>query len=439
MTQPEVLVIGAGPAGMAAAAELARLGLSALLVEQRDQMGGAIYRRFAGGAACPVPLPSHHRRHRDALAQGVADAGSRVVPMLESVLIGLDRDGRFLIDNRRSGRVVGVRPKAVILALGTVERVLAREGWELPGVLTAGGMQVQLKETGEAPQGAILLAGNGPLLLALAAQLAGAGNPPVAVLERAQPLAAALRHGTAAFNALRCLPNIMEVMLYGSRMLHARVPYRTGWTVLSIRATAAGLVVLSRHHSGKYQEYQVRHLALHDGLIPNTTGLPEADATHGCIVRAGDCREVLGAQAAITDGRRAAQTVARQLGQTAQDPQLEQAIAVARRTQGALAQLFQAPPVVPSANTVICRCEGLRRADFEQLRVAGSARELRLVGRFGMGACQGRFCARTVSELARSSGIEFDSAELNGEVLRWPLRPVSLSALANYTDYENSL
>ncbi len=439
MTQPEVLVIGAGPAGMSAAAELARQGLSALLVEQRDQMGGAIYRRFSGSAATPVTLPSHHRRHRDALLQGVADAGARVVPMLESVLIGLDRDGRFLIDNRRSGRVEGVRPKAVILALGTVERVLAREGWELPCVVTAGGMQVQLKETGEAPQGAILLAGNGPLLMALAAQLAAAGNPPVAVLERGQPMAAAVRHGAAAFNALRCLPNMKEALLYGRRMLQARVPYRTGWTVLSIRATAEGLVVLSRHHSGKHQEYRVRHVALHDGLIPNTTGLPEADAAQGCIARAGDCREVLGAQAAIADGQRAAQAVARQLGQGGQNPQLEQTIAAARRTQGALAQLFQAPPEVPSDNTIICRCEGLRRSDFDQLRVAGSARELRLVGRFGMGACQGRTCAHLVSELARNNGLEFNPAELNGEVLRWPLRPVSLSALANYTDYENNL
>lgn len=436
MMQPEVLVIGSGPAGMAAAAELARLGLSSTLVEQRDQMGGAIYRRFAGDGASPVVLPRHHRQHRDALAQGLASAGERVVPMLQSVLIGIDRDGRFLLDDRRAGRVLGVRPKAVILALGTVEPVLPRDGWELPGVVTAGGMQVQLKETGEAPQGPILLAGNGPLLLALAAQLAAAGNAPVAVLERARPLTTAARHGAAALNALRCLPNVREAVGYGATLLRARVPYRTGWTVVSIRATPTGLVVSSQHCSGAYQEYGVRHLALHDGLVPNVTGLPQDDAMDKCIVRAGDCREVLGAQAAIHDGRRAAQTVARQLGQSCQDHRLDRAIAAARRTQGALAQLFQAPAIAPSADTVICRCEGLRRRDFDQLQVAGSARELRLVGRFGMGACQGRFCAHAVSELARSRGIEFDPTELNGEQLRWPLRPVSIAALANYTDLD---
>jgi hypothetical protein len=437
MAQPDVLIIGAGPAGMSAAIELARLGLSALLVEQRDQMGGAIYRRPAGGTACPVALPSHHRRQSDALAHGISEAGARIVPMLQSVLIGVDRDGRFLIDDRRGGRVRGVVPKAVILAVGTVERVLPREGWELPGVVTAGGMQVQLKETGEAPSGPVLLAGNGPLLLALAAQLTAAGNPPLAVLERARPLAAAWQHGSAVLDVLRCRPHVSEAMTYASRLLRARVPYRTGWNVQTIRPDGAELLVNCQHGSGGTRQYRVRHLALHDGLTPNSTGLPAADAlAGGAIERAGDCREVLGAAAAIQDGRRAAQAVARTLGRVDRDEQLERAIAAARRTQDALAQLFKAPAIEPTANTVICRCEGLRRADFERLQSAGSARELRLVGRFGMGACQGRFCAHALSELAHGAGTEFDPAELNGEILRWPLRPVSLAALANYTELD---
>lgn len=443
MQRADVLVVGGGPAGMAAAAELARLGLAATLVEQRDQLGGAIYRRFAGTGVSPVQLPGHHRRSRDVLLQDLAQAGSRVSPMLQSVLIGVDRDGRFLIDNRPLGRVIGLRPKAVILALGTVEQVLPRDGWELPGVVTAGGMQVQLKETGEAPQGPILLAGNGPLLLALAAQLAAAGNPPTAVLELAQPLASALRHGGAAANALRSWPHVTEALNYAGQLLRARVPYCTGWAVVAIRATPAGLVVASRHVSGRYREYLVQHVALHDGLLPNTTGLPKAEGATDSIVRAGDCREVLGAHAAVLDGRRAAQTVACQLGHY-MPPQLEldQAMARLRRTQTALVQLFQTTSnlaLAPTPNTVICRCEGLRRADFDQLQVAASAREIRLVGRFGMGACQGRYCAHAIRTLAHANGIEFVPNELNGDVQRWPMRPVSLAALAGYTDFDDSV
>lgn len=436
MTRPDALIIGAGPAGLSAAVELARLGLRSVLVEQRDQVGGAIYRGHSGSNRA-MALTAHHRRRRDSLLQGLGEAGSHVTSVLESVFLGVDRDGRFLIDNRRLGSVQGVRPKAVILAVGTVERVFPREGWELPGVVTAGGMQVQLKETGVPPQGPILLAGNGPLLLALAAQLAAAGNPPVAVLESARPWKTAWQQGRALVGALGCWSNVKDAVYYASQLARERVPYRSGCSLVSIRQTTDGLVAVSQHHQGVCREYLVQHLALHDGLLPNTIGLPAAaQSDRGCIVHAGDCREVLGAVAAIDDGRRAAQQVARHLGHACHSAQLDQAIDRVRRTQGAMASLFQVPPIAPTANTVICRCEGLRRADFENLQVAGSAHEMRLMGRFGMGACQGRFCAGTVSRLAREQGIDFDPAALNGDVPRWPLRPVSLAALANYTEFD---
>jgi hypothetical protein len=116
------------------------------------------------------------------------------------------------------------------------------------------------------------------------------------------------------------------------------------------------------------------------------------------------------------------------------DQQLTQQLAQARQSQNALKKLFAAPPVEPTANAVICRCEGLRRADFDQLPVARSARELRLVGRFGMGNCQGRFCAESISRLAADKGIDFDPGMLNGQVPRWPLRPVALTSMASFFD-----
>jgi len=435
MTSTDALVIGAGPAGLAAVTELARLGLHSVLVEQRDQVGGAIYRRQVGDSAHAQLWPEHHRRRREELMHGYAQAQQHVTALFSSVFIGVDRDGRYLIDNRTQGRVQSVRPKAVIVAVGTVERVQPREGWELPGVVTAGGMQVQFKETGEAPQGPILLAGSGPLLFALAAQLAAAGNPPVALLERAQPLSAAWWQGRVVFNALRSWPHVQEAALYARALWQARVPYLTGWKVQAIQAAQNGLAVQAQHASGLTRHFNVQHLALHDGLVPNTTGIPAAQASHNpCVVHAGDCREVLGADAAVHDGRRAAQWVAQQLGQRADTTALDARLKQARRTQQALTQLYQCTPEIPTANTVVCRCEGLRRSDFDQLQIAGSAHELRLVGRFGMGACQGRFCAHTVSQLAQERGITFAPGALHGDVPRWPLRPVSLAALAAYAE-----
>ncbi len=433
MIDPEVLVIGGGPAGVAASVELADLGLRVLLVEQRDRLGGAIHRAYAGPGVNPLLGVKRHRRSWARLAQRLVQAGNRIYTRYQTVFLGVDGGGRFLLDERVAGRVIAVRPKAVVIAVGAIEVVMPRPGWDLPGVTTAGGLQVQMKETGRAPQGAILVAGTGPLPFALAAQLAAAGNPPLAVLERGQPGRAVWRNPRAAMNGLRSLANIKDALGYGARLLRAGVPYLQGWAVVAVEAAAEGLLVTSQHTRGATRQDRVRHLALHDGLSPHDNGLPTQEVAGVPVVRAGDCREVLGADGALSDGQRAAHTVARQLGLTVADHGLEHVLAKAQRTQLAMVALCVAPVQVPSPDTVVCRCEGLRRADLEALQGAHSAREIRLVGRFGMGLCQGRFCAAHVARLAAQMEVNFDPMELAGGVPRWPLRPVSLSALAAYS------
>lgn len=434
MLEPDILVIGGGPAGVAAATDLAEMGFTVLLAEQRDALGGAIHRPFVGEGQSPLAVLGRHRRNWQRLQHKVVQAGSRITTQFETVFLGVDGDARFLLDDRRAGRVISLQPQAVVLALGAVERVLPRPGWELPGVTTAGGMQVQLKETGEAPKGPILVAGTGPLSLALAAQLVVAGNPPVAVLERGQPFRAAFAHVGVAIDGLRSWSNMSEGMGYGARLLRAGVSYRTGCAVTAIESVAEGLHVTSQHDNGTINHHHVRHLALHDGLTCNNTGLPTQSIAGVFVVRAGDCREVLGAEGAVSDGRRAAQLVAKQLGRPSRESAFDLQLSAARRTQHAIWRLFDAPALSPTPDTVICRCEGLRRADFDGLKGVQSAREIRLVGRFGMGACQGRFCARAVKDIAAETAVNFEPGDLGGATLRWPLRPVSVASLAAWTD-----
>lgn len=434
MLEPDILVIGGGPAGVAAATDLAEMGFTVLLAEQRDALGGAIHRPFVGDGQSPLAVLGRHRRNWQRLQHKVVQAGSRIATQFETVFLGVDGDARFLLDDRRAGRVISLQPQAVVLALGAVERVLPRPGWELPGVTTAGGMQVQLKETGEVPKGPILVAGTGPLSLALAAQLVAAGNPPVAVLEWGQPFRAAFAHVGVAIDGLRSWSNMTEGVGYGARLLRAGVPYRTGCTVTAIEPVAEGLRVTSQHANGTINHHHVRHLALHDGLTCNNTGLPTHSIAGVFVVRAGDCREVLGAEGAVSDGRRAAQLVAKQLGRPSREAAFDLQLSAARRTQHAIGTLFDAPALSPTADTVICRCEGLRRADFDGLKGVQSAREIRLVGRFGMGACQGRFCAGAVKEIAAETAVNFEPGDLGGTTLRWPLRPVSVASLAAWTD-----
>ena len=434
MSQPDVLVIGGGPAGVAAAVELADLGLSVLLAEQRDQLGGAVHRAYAGAGTSPIKRNPHHQRRWQGLLDQVQQVGDRLTLQFQSVFLGVEGDGRYLLDDRVAARVRSVRPKAVVMAVGGVERVMPVPGWELPGVTTDGGMQVQLKETGEVPQGPILVAGSGPLPLALAAQLAAAGNPPLAVLERGQPFRTVLAQPGAAFNCLRSWPQLAEALGYARQLVQFGVPYRTGCRVSAIEALPRGLRVAVVDRYGQSRAYEVAHLALHDGLDANQTGLPRQDGSGVPVVWAGDCREVLGADAAISDGRLAARRVAKALGHLCPEAHLDAPLQSARRMQAALRVLYHsaAPTVTPE--TVICRCEGLLAASFAALQGAASPREMRVVGRFAMGTCQGRFCARATQEFAARSGVLFDVSELHGGTPRWPLRPVSVAALAAYSD-----
>ncbi|MCT4495633.1 oxidase, partial [Bosea minatitlanensis] len=145
---------------------------------------------------------------------------------------------------------------------------------------------------------------------------------------------------------------------------------------------------------------------------------------------AGDGREALGADAALLDGRRAALQLLARLGAGAAElAGLESRLERARRVQAALAQALRSEPVEPAPETLICRCEGRSYADLQALDGDASAREIRLMGRFGLGACQGRFCGPMIAAL-RGRPVPAASPP------RWPLRPVSVAALARLSTDE---
>lgn len=433
MRDSDVLVVGAGPAGISAAAELAGSGLSVLWIDQRDRPGGSIHRQPVSGsrqAYAPASVSAQWTRLRSRLDRaGVTLTG-------ETSFVGVDSDGVAVLEDRRTGAVIRVNARAIVLAVGAVERVLPRPGWQLPGVWTAGGMQVMLKETGRPPQGRVLVAGNGPLTIALAAQLAAAGNPPVSVLEAGDPI----RRPLSGF-ALLMRPRLtIEAGCYLARLARHRVSWRRGTRVLSIEPHADALRVRCVTDDGRLDTYDVEHVALHDGIRPNAFGLAERDRDP-CVVRAGDCRETLGAVAAEADGRRVALVVFAHLrkGGTRFGARTVEA---ERRAQRALAKLFHPMKGVSLADlpdeTVLCRCEGKTVGDLQALLHADpgiSPREVKLNGRFGMGACQGRFCADNVAALlaqANTATGAVDASALTGS--RWPVRPIAIASLIRDAD-----
>jgi NADPH-dependent 2,4-dienoyl-CoA reductase/sulfur reductase-like enzyme len=424
MADAPILVVGGGPSGVSAALTLAEMGQPTLLVEQRDRPGGAIHRQPAHADGTRLVRSNRHARIWRGLMRRLASLAHLVETRTATVFLGIDGAGRVLLDSRPEGRVIACRARAVIVAVGAVERVHPFPGWDLPGVITAGGAQVLLKETGRPPDGPVLVAGSGALPFAVGAQLASAGNSPVAVLERGSPW----RQLRALTQVLSSPAHAREALTYASVLTAKRVPYLTDSEVIEARAQGGDLQVQVRQGRAA-RVFRVRHLVVHDGLQPNTTGIPPEGQVGGLpVLRAGDGREILGSDAAIVDGRRAAIEVATLLGLAPPADTSERALARARRFQSALGRLLGATLPTPSGETLICRCEGLRHADLQALPPDLSSREFRLVGRFGMGACQGRFCGATVAALRGGDGAE------SLATARWPLRPVSIAAFSRLHD-----
>ena len=429
MTAVDVLVVGGGPAGVAAASAAARAGLTTMLVDQRSALGGALHVQPAVGVSA-IPMPGRQTRRWRRLTDELA--ALPVETRLRTSFAGLDAAGITIVEDRACGRVAAIRARGIVLAVGAVETILPRPGWDLPGVLTVGGLQVMMKQSGRLPPGRIVLAGSGPLLVAAATQMAALGRPPLAVLESATPVGAPLAAAALAIHPAYAA----DALSYLIKLRAARIPWRTGHRLAAVSRTEAGLVLTVDGPGGR-SAIGADWVALHDGLMPNDFGLP-ADACPGeagpVVLRAGDCREVLGGEAAAADGRRAGEELVRLLAGGRANGSRATDLRRHRQAQAAIAGMFRS--AIPDLHalpdsTMLCRCEGKTIGDLRAL-IGGSkglqAREVKLNGRFSMGACQGRFCAAwTAAIMRRLSGDDGPTArDFTGR--RWPTRPVPVSA-----------
>ena len=413
MAEPPVLIVGAGLAGMAAAVELARAGLHVLVADHAQAAGGAVHRQ---------PLPGARSIAKGAQASrwatlwaAVQAQGPRIGLSMGTAFAGVDKTGAVLLTGP-GARLF--RPRALVLATGARERVQPRPGWTLPGVETAGSLQTRLKLLGEPPQGRVVLAGSGPLLLALGAELVRLGRPPVAIVEAGRPMA----HPLAALGLP--LSYLTEGGAYLARLRLARVPVLTGSHLTTIRTQGTALLADLDTPRGQ-RSIAADHIALHDGIAPNDFGLPDCPALP--VLRAGDCREALGARAALADGQAQGAALAARLTGTAA-PGLSAELDRQRSAQALLARIYAHDGTTRLAalpgDTVICRCEARSLNDLRALGPDPTDRQLRLDGRFAMGGCQGRFCAEWVARLAAT-----DAAKPRLGAARWPARPIAIADL----------
>ena len=176
----DLVIIGGGPAGLSAAAEAAKHGLTVGLIDERATLGGQIYKQFGLGFV----VKDESKLGRDYLIgrKSISACEHKNVRIFrETTAVSIDGD-RVIIATEGSA-VETLVGKRILIASGAHDRPVTFPGWTLPGVLTAGGAQTLVKTQRVIPGKKILFAGSGPLALAFPAQLKSYGANVILALE----------------------------------------------------------------------------------------------------------------------------------------------------------------------------------------------------------------------------------------------------------------
>jgi NADPH-dependent 2,4-dienoyl-CoA reductase/sulfur reductase-like enzyme len=418
----DVVVLGAGPGGIAAATLAAEAGCRVCLLDDNASKGGQIWRGFKAETARKYPhgktfieWAARFERSGCVVAQGrqVIDHPAPGLLRLEQV------DGR---GNEK--RDIGF--EKLIVATGARERFLPFPGWTLPGVMGAGGLQALVK-TGFDPRGKrVVIAGSGPLLLAVGPGLASAGANLVGIYEQA-PIA---RLAGFALSLLAHPGKLVEGVRYRRKTLGA--PYRTGsWVV---QAEGRGRVERVTLTDGRKQwSIDCDWLGCGFHLVPNL----ELPRLLGCrivdgyvavdrlqqssapgVACLGELTGIGGLDKALVEGQIAGWAAAgREVEALNLAPQRQRLQQFAARLDRAFA-LRPELRTLASAETMVCRCEDV---PFSALEGCANWRQAKLHTRCGMGACQGRVCGAAAEFLF---GWENVSA-------RPPVFPATVSTLAS--------
>jgi NADPH-dependent 2,4-dienoyl-CoA reductase/sulfur reductase-like enzyme len=440
------LVVGAGPAGVRAAAALVKAGLRPLVVDEAPACGGQIYRQpplsdgRSAAARYGFEAAKAVRLHRDFAA--LADR----IDYWPNGLVWNLRDG--IADIAVGGSNRQLQYDGLILATGAMDRVLPIPGWTLPGVFTLGAAQIALKAQGCTIGARVICVGSGPLLYLVAWQYRKAGVAVVAVLDTA-PLAAK-RH------LLRGLPRAPAFVLRGMRMavelkLRGTALYHGVENVRIEGGTRVERIVWRQR--GRDQSLACDGIGYGLGLRPETQladlagcafrfdrrdriFLPERDAAGRSSVPgvylAGDGAGIAGADAAERAGERAALALLQDRGlpqASLRIAELERGLKRTDRFRNVLEAAFPYPAQwVPQIadDTLVCRCEEVRVDEARRAISDYSLTELnrfKAISRIGMGRCQGRVCGAAAAEiLARETGQ--DIAAVGRLRTQAPVKPI---------------
>lgn len=464
-----VLVIGAGPSGLTAAVAARNQGAEVTVLDASRDVGGQYWRHLPTQRASELEgKHQHYWAHFEYLRRAVHSCALITNAQVWSV----ERDeatSRFTVNvtvapaDGLGKRALRITPDSIVIATGAHDRTLPFPGWDLPGVFTAGAAQALVKAERVRVGERVVIAGAGPFLLPVAANVASTGAKVLGVFEASH--ATALIRGWMGSNPWRLIharSKAGELISYAGAFAKNRIPYRLG------------SAVIAAHGQDRVESVTVAKLAADWAPIPGTERRIAADAvcvSHGFVPRlevaiaigceissdrfvtvddrqltsvagvyaAGEITGIGGVDVALAEG-----TIA---GHCAGGGSLETAPAAAIRKRRGLADFagrIERAHGIRSGwtawltdDTLVCRCE---EVTYEKLRRGAlgtrseSLRSMKLNTRVGMGICQGRICGRSVEEILAAvspSGRLTDGALTDRRPIVTPQR---VGDLARFSD-----
>ncbi len=449
---PPPVIVGAGPAGVRAAAVLVGAGLRPIVVDEAPASGGQIYRRAPAGFTRGTAVYGSEAAKASALHQTFDGLTDRIDYRPQTTVWNL-RPGRLytLCDGASGELPFG----DIVLATGAMDRIVPIPGWTIPGVYTLGGAQIALKAQGCVVGRRTAFVGTGPLLWLVAYQYLEAGGSVAAIVDttpfatKARQFAGLLRGGGTFAKGLR---HVATLRLRGVRIAEGATPVAIdgGEHVTALRW---------RNSSGGEVSVDCDAVAIGFGLKPESQladlagvamrwnpGQRVWDAARDGdgrtaikgVYLAGDGSAISGADAAEVDGALAAYALLADRGVAVPEAavaDLRQRRAKLMRFRAALDAAFPFPAALAAAtadDTLVCRCEAVTAGELRATARDLDAREInraKAFSRVGMGRCQGRLCGLAAGEiLAAALGVPAEA--LGALRAQPPVKPLPMTATA---------
>lgn len=454
----KIVIVGAGPSGISAANELARQGLPCTVLDESPKIGGVIYRGAWRQTANMPHLDEKLKASMAKLHREYETYSSAIKLNTNTRILGPSTKNNLLLI--QDEKLSNIEYQHLVLATGCQERSIPFPGWQLPGVMLLGGIQLQLKSGLVRPGHKVAIVGTGPLLILVACQLHKAGCDLVGIYEAASFNSFA--HETLAMlNRPQLVLDGLSMMLYlkkhhislnyGWGIVNAEgenqlsqvtiAPYDQDWNAdlsqsrtLTVDTLGVGYGFVARSQLMQLMALDMEYDHM-NGVIPKVDSWQRSSVSN--IYCVGDSARLAGADAAIIEGIIAAKAIAVAVGYA--DPvTINKEMQALRKTlcrfyrfrQGFDNAGYRKTGLValPDENTIICRCERVKKKDIDKAISQGCKDiiTLKMRTRVTMGDCQGKTCSHYCYDRI---AIETRSNVLSLIRPRFPLDPIPFAAM----------